>query len=413
MKPEETLFCSLMDFSLHPDKKENINQAMQEEIVKLLPELIHIADLHNLLPALYDSLCQLEIPLSPDNNSFFLQRIPNICYGNYDMLGFTKKVIAILSSLPITFYVLKGVTLLSSYPKMEYRKYGDVDILVPEPQEYKMAKKHLLSLGFVPKKDLVDHHLELQFYENNMTYLLELHSKVIASQANRFFNEQLEHIYRKPVPVKETFADADLTFPMLPHTENALYLLLHMLQHFLSAGFGIKLLYDWTAYLEHSADKISFPRLNDILSTLGLTGFCNAITLLCKQYLGLPPQIAASLTSNIQQEETFDELMEDILSAGEFGKTDAARLLVMQKGGVISQYLYELHRQMKNRFQKAHKIFLLWPFLWLATGICFLWNNHFLRKIKTSALLATTQKRQRLLRSLNLFDTKQAKRQRF
>lgn len=403
MKPEEILFCKLMDLSLHPSNKNMISSQEQAKIPEFLSELIKLATLHNMLPALYDSLHLLEIPLPKEADTYFRRSVTNSCYKSYDLLAFTKKVILLLSELPITFYILKGITLLPCYPKMEYRQYGDIDILIPDAREYEIAKKHLQTLGFSPKKDFVDHHLELTYQENKMTYLLELHSKVIASQSNDTLNSQLINIYKSLTPANGTFHEVNLSFPMLPHTENALYLLLHMLQHFMSAGFGIKLLYDWTAYLETYKDQIHTTNFLNYLSQLGLSGFCSAVTGLCMTYTGLSPQIGSSLITENNQDNVLNALMEDIITAGEFGKTDSARMLIMQKGGSFTQYFYELHRQMKNRFQKAHKVIILWPFLWMITGGFFLWNNHFLRKTKTSTLLNTAHKRQKLLRGLKLF----------
>lgn len=403
MRIEEMLFCKLMEYSLHTNNKKIISSSYQEEILASLPKLIDIANLHNMLPALYDTLCKMNVTLSSEDELYFRQAVTSTCYGCYDMLNFTKEVIQILSKLSIRFFVLKGVTLLSSYPKFEYRRYGDVDIYIPDKTDFETAKQHLFSLGFIPKKDLVDHHIELLYQKNTTTYLLELHSKVIATQGNKVFNKQLESIYRDCSPISETFTEINLTYPMLSHTENCLYLLLHMLQHFMSAGFGIKLLYDWTAYLEKNINAIDIPHLNNYLQILGLTGFCDAVTLLCKKYFGLSSQICSDITTNTISEKVLSEFMKDIVSAGEFGKTDSARLLIMQNSGRYSQYLHEFHRQMKNRFQKAHKIILFWPFLWLVTGICFVWNNRFLRKTKTSTLLATTKKRQKLLRDFKLF----------
>lgn len=403
MKPEEILFCKLMDLSLHPTNKNIISSSEQTQISESLSKLIELASLHNMLPALYDSLCLLAVTLPKDSETYLRRTVTSNCYKSYNLLAFTRKIIQILSKLPVTFYVLKGVTLLSCYPKMEYRRYGDVDILIPDAMEYEIAKKHLLALGFSPKKDLVDHHLELTYQENKTTYLLELHSKVIASQGNDTLNKQLLEIYRTLTPINGNFSDANLSFPMLPHTENALYLLLHMLQHFMSAGFGIKLLYDWVAYIETYEKQIQISKLKSYLNRLGLSSFSNAITSLCTKHLGLSPNICSSFITDSTNEGFLNDFMEDIISAGEFGKTDSARMLIMQKGGRYTQYFHELHRQMKNRFQKAYKIILLWPLLWIITAVYFLWNNRFLRKTKTSTLLATAHKRQKLLRNLKLF----------
>ena len=76
----------------------------------------------------------------------------------------------------------------------------------------------------------------------------------------------------------------------------------------------------------------------------------------------------------------------------------------MAKGRKPYHYLLQFHRQMKNRFPNAHKLVLLWPVLWVVTGICFLWNNYTLRGTSTREVLAMTRKRQHLLQELKLFE---------
>lgn len=78
-------------------------------------------------------------------------------------------------------------------------------------------------------------------------------------------------------------------------------------------------------------------------------------------------------------------------------------MLIMSGGGKLSRYFKELHRQMKKRFQRLCSIPVLWPILWVMTGICFLWNNYFVRKTKTSEILANARERQNLIDELALF----------
>ena len=51
-------------------------------------------------------------------------------------------------------------------------------------------------------------------------------------------------------------------------------------------------------------------------------------------------------------------------------------------------YFKEGHVQMKVRFPKLHKCILLWPVLWIATFVCFLWNTYFYRRTTLKNTLA-------------------------
>ena len=417
MTAEQELFCSLIRLALHsgdrgtlPNEEKGAGTLSEEERIlaeKSLDALVSLAEEQNTLLLLYKSLYSLNLPLPQETEGSLKRRVTSCCYGCYQMLSFTRLVLRILEEEKVTYYVLKGISLLSSYPDFEMRGYGDVDILVPEEEDFSKAMKRFQAEGFQGKRDFTDHHTELLLNKDGRTFLLELHNKVIASQDNAHLNKKVVTIYTGLPARPEVFGLAGLHYQALPPTENALHLLLHMLQHFLKSGFGIRLLCDWCAYLEKHGNELDTALFRDYVSDLGLTGFCDAMTGLCIRYIGLPEKTASLVMSGSIKASALDGLMEDILSAGQFGKNDVSRMLIMPDGHTgIGSYFHQLHRQMKNRFQQLHHIVPLWPVLWCITGICFVWNNHFLRKTKTSDILQTAKRRKLLLRELHLYQKK-------
>lgn len=417
MTAEKELFCRLIQLALHPENNgipsEDGSQTgtfSKEDCmltIQSLDALISLAEEQNTLLLLYTGLCRLNLDLPQETDSFLRKRVISCCYGCYQMLDFARLVIHILEEEKINYYVLKGISLLSCYPDFEMRGYGDVDILVPREKDFSRAMKRFQAEGFQGKRDFTDHHTELLLNRDGRNFLLELHNKVIASQDNAYLNKKIIKIYTGLPPHTDTFAPAGLQYQALPPTENALHLLLHMLQHFLKSGFGIRLLCDWRTYLEKHGSELDTALFADYLTDLGLTGFCNAMTELCVRYIGLPEPTASIVMSGHINPSALEELLNDILSAGQFGKNDVSRMLIMSDSHTdIGSYLHQLHRQMKNRFQKLHHIIPLWPVLWCLTGICFLWNNHFLRKTTTRNILQTVKQRQRLLKELHLYQRK-------
>lgn len=418
MTTEKELFCRLIGLALHSEgssisseKNVPMTDAFSEEehtlIQQSLDALLSLAEEQNTLLLLYTGLNRLNLTLPPETDEFLQKRVISCCYGCYQMLDFTRMIIHILEEEQVNYYVLKGISLLSCYPDFEMRGYGDVDILVPQEADFNKALKRFQAEGFQGKRDFTDHHTELLLHRDGRQFLLELHNTVIASQDNAHLNKKVVKTYTGLPVRQEVFEPAGLHYHALPPTENALHLVLHMLQHFLKSGFGIRLLCDWCAYLEKHGDELDTALLADYLADLGLTGFCNAMTELCVRYIGLPEKTAAIAMSDHIKPSALDELMNDILSAGQFGKNDVSRMLIMSDNYTAPiSYFHQLHRQMKNRFQKLHRIVPLWPVLWCITGICFLWNNHFLRKTKTSDILQTAKKRKQLLQELHLYQQK-------
>lgn len=409
MKPEEILFCRLIRLALHPGESLFFTEEDLAVIAREADSIFSIAKRHSMQIALYDSFCALQVPLSPSLNAAMEKMVLSGSLQSYQMLLFTRRILSILSEEGVRYILLKGASLLPFYPKLEFRGYGDVDILIPDAKEFKRVRKRFLDEGFSEKKDYADHQLELFYTEGGRRYLLELHSKVIGSQDDRNLNKKTVELFSGLTGNSGSFPEADLKYSTFPETENTLYLLLHMLQHFLYSGFGIKLLCDWTTFIEANSGKIDWERYQNLVSDFGLAGFSNAMAGLCIKYLGLPEDKILLPERDRPSSDALGELMEDIMNAGEFGKTDTSRMLIMAKGKAPYHYLLQFHRQMKNRFPNAHKIVLIWPVLWVATGVCFLWNNHVLRGTSTREVLKTTRRRQHLLQELKLFQTEKKK----
>ena len=60
-----------------------------------------------------------------------------------------------------------------------------------------------------------------------------------------------------------------------------------MLQHYLRAGFGLKLLCDWTVFINNGIDEKQYLRFADMAADLGIYGFVDMINHVCGKYLGL------------------------------------------------------------------------------------------------------------------------------
>lgn len=401
MKPVETLFCQIMEYSLHSEKI--LPPETKDAISSSLPELIQYSKRHGTLTSLYTCLCRLAISLSSQEASFFQATVTAYAKGTYQMISFTQKVVSLLKQASLPYYLLKGVSLLSLYSPFECRRFGDVDILIPDPAVRKKAHELLLSHGFTQISNLADHHWEYTFSQHGHTFLLEVHNAVIESQENTAFNQTIQEIFQKVPYEKGYFAPADLSFSTLPVTYNGFYLLLHMLHHFLSSGFGIKLLMDWCLYLEQFHSSMDIPLFQNLLKKTGLEGFYSAMTLLCKNYLGLSKECLVIPIQTSYSQKYLEELMAELLDAGEFGTDTTVRMPVVSQEQRHFYYFHQIHLQMKHRFPKKSHYGFLWPFLWIATIFCFLWNNHFLRKAHTKTILKTARKRQKLINQLKLY----------
>lgn len=389
MKQEETLFLQILNASLHPENSTLWHSFDTNLLQTLQPQIFALARKHKILPPIYEFYCKQEVAVPA--NPALVSEISTYMLSCHQMYRFTEYVSQLLQDADIPFFLLKGTNLSKLYPKPEFRRFGDVDILINDDILFEKAKKLFIEQGFQIYKLLVDHHIEFLYKRPERVYILELHRKVIPSQNNKKLDTAIVRLYDS----------LSLTKPFSP-TMEALYLILHMLQHLLSSGFGVKLLCDWVVYLEHHSSEINSRQFAALLERLGLYVFTCTITQLCIQHLGLAkiPDCLKQTAFDYRQQTAL--LAEDIFSAGEFGQTDSSRMLILKKGSRPSHYLKEFHFQMKRRYSSLHHIVILWPVLWLLTGWYFVYNNHHLRHTSTHNVLKKARERQQLLDKLHI-----------
>ena len=105
-------------------------------------------------------------------------------------------------------------------------------------------------------------------------------------------------------------------------------------------------------------------------------------------------------------EELIEALLKDVFEGGEHGKCDSARMIITTRKPSLRTYMLELHRQMKRRFRKIGNCVILWPILWLLTGIIFIYNNKALRNVSTKEIMDSNKQRNTLVQKLNVFREK-------
>ena len=261
MRETEQIFLNALSEVLH-DEKENTSIAAAGILKSNNPEdtvraLINISRKQKVVPLIYDFLCTREIDIPENETELLKHEIASYAFTYYQNKYFSDYVCKILDDAKLPYALIKGILLSALYKKPECRRFGDVDILINDKTAFEKASLLFTEHGFRRKPSNGDHHHEYTLYKNGRDYLLELHQNLISSQESTKLNHKIKALY-----------DSLELNKVLPATLDALYLLLHMLQHLLDAGFGIKLLCDWVLYLEQKTDEIDSRKLKEILEDL-------------------------------------------------------------------------------------------------------------------------------------------------
>ncbi len=386
---EEKYLLLLLREELTGKKEE---KQIEEEMD--VQKVIELAKKHSVISLLYEVL---------QENSFFNGQLDYVkkesqktAVQSYRLLFLTKYLVEQFAEAEIPAVVLKGAATGNLYPAPELRKSGDVDLLIPETIEKSKVSSLMEQAGFLKSKDQhANHHV---VYKSQEGISIEIHTMPAEPFAYKKVNQSMERFKKECWKHCEQQNVMGVELPVLNKPYHAYELLLHMLQHFMYAGFGLKLLCDWVFLWKQSWSEQEKEQFKELVEDGGLEIFSEALTAVCIKYLGLKTEEYAW---EITREDAADAVLREILDAEDFGNADANRM-VMMSGTGITAYIREFHHQMHLNFPKAGKVFLLWPVLWVMTLIKFLQNNHKVRRTSAKKVMQEAKRRSSLMDNLKL-----------
>ena len=321
---------------------------------------------------------------------------------SYRLLMLSRYVIGLLKENGIDAILLKGCGTAAWYPVPELRKSGDIDLLFKSEDETRKALQILAQQGFVTTEDQpANHHIVC---ESRDSVSLQLHMSLAEPFDSEKTNRFLADCQKEYFAHRRVVDCMGVAFELTSDGYHAFYLLLHMLQHYVRAGFGVKLLCDWVVFWESplsEEEKKIFLRLTQESGTFG---FAVMMTRVCVKYLGLREKQVEFLMQAEPKDvcDLTEELMAEIFEAEEFGHSSKDRMVVLRGTGLMD-YAREFHHQMKLNYPKAGKIMVLYPVLWIMTLCGFLYRNRTLRKVSGRQILKKAKKRSQLTEQMRLF----------
>lgn len=374
------------------------DQLLKEEDKKtgiLWSSLLEKAKKHVVLSLMYDII--METDITEEQCKYVEKHCRTIVSQNYHLLFLTKYLVGLFQQNNVEVLVLKGVATAEWYPVPELRKSGDVDLLVSKAVDMEKVTAILKEAGFRSKEEQhANYHRE---FVSDEGMSVEVHTDFTEHFTSKQLNVAMERQVQGGLETMVREKALGVELPMLSRAYHGYELLLHMLHHFTTSGFGLKLLCDWVVCWRQvwtSEEKEVFRQLTNDSKT---TGFAEAVTEVCVKYLGLEPEKFAWDYSNT--DIPTEELLREILDAEEFGRNDNRRMVMMNGTGFFA-YVREFQHQMHLNFPKAGKCFLLWPVLWAITLFRFLINNRKVRNTSTREILKEANRRSALMERLKL-----------
>ena len=277
--------------------REKIRSSGQTDDINY-EKLFAMAQAHQVLPLLYDVLetaAQEETGEAPETAAHEGVGDARECMGtwrtvwqqaarrtvsqNYHLLFTGKFLTGLLREADIPVALLKGTATSAYYPVPELRKSGDVDLYLLKKGDLPKARALFLAYGMTVKEEQHSlHHLVMQTAEG---IVVELHTLIAEPFDNAAINAHLEKCRELFAAHTEEKEIMGVTLPVLTGACHAYELLLHMLQHFLRAGFGLKLLCDWVVFWKKGMPGEEQQLYKKLITESGLKGFSDVVTAAC------------------------------------------------------------------------------------------------------------------------------------
>lgn len=264
-------------------------------------------------------------------------------------------------ALTVPYVVLKGTAAAMNYPKPELRVMGDIDIIV-RPEDFESAEQELLGAGYRVKTEEIDRHLNLISPDNHE---IELH-RYFSSGSNQKQNQILDNLIYEGISKRETAEINGYSFPVLSRLQNGLVLLAHI-NHHLGTGLGLRQIIDWLCFVERELDDDFWKNeFSQAVDSVGMRKLAVIVTAMCAGYLGLDEKVTWYQEND--DPAACEELMEYILSHGNFGRKDSSlnAVIIVRKWRSLWDGLRYAQKSGKCVYPVFRKYKILTPFAWMA-----------------------------------------------
>lgn len=329
MKLAQKLFLEALKASLE-NKKITWDFMIPEHIWK---ELLSMAELHKVLPLIFDAVNGCPAAEAMDRALFEHVRKRSM-WEVVRQIQQTSRFLEIYRDLGenhIRALAVKGVICRQLYPNPDLRFSSDEDLLVEE-NSFMPAIEHLLQRNLQPfgMPDDFRHRIcefaeadEIGLLSEDHRCYIELHKNLFtaSSEAYGSWNQYFADIFEDPL-VMEVQGIKIYT----PKPEKHLfYLICHALKHFLHSGVGIRQVCDMIMFANAYGTQIDWMQLVKWCEEIHAMKFTASIFMIGKKYLNFDEAKAGypELWKQFVMDET--ALLQEILDSGIYGGSTMSR----------------------------------------------------------------------------------------
>ena len=371
---------------------KDISDELKDISLDELTALYRISIIHSVFPMFYDVVCKTESFAGLDDEIKSLwkrQTIVAVASQAVKTESFFQ-IYRHIKDAGLNCLVIKGIICRQMYPKPDCRTSNDEDIYISK-DEFGACHKLILENGFETKDkddfDITDDIHVISYVDAGSGLHIELHQTLFEedSKAYGYMNSYFNDAIKNAVAIQVN----DNELKTLEYTENLLYLICHAFKHFVMRGFGIRQLCDILLFAENYGSKINWSYIEKTTKEIGADVFFVNLIDIGERYFEFSREKACMRDAFSYIVAESQDLLDDILDAGIFGKSSDSRhhsnsmtLSAMENrnDGAGSKKaawgaVFPRLEIMKKRYKILNKLPFLLPLMWIVRSFSFLFSK--------------------------------------
>lgn len=308
------IFLAILDAAIHN------KPAVIPENEKCI-ECLAMAQAHNVLPLVFEKLCEREEFLALPAFEAYLGSVMGMVAAQTQRTDAFLNLYQGFLDAEIRPIVMKGIVCRQLYGELcDHRPSGDEDILIRKA-DFEQTRAVLEAQGFVPEREeITENQLEelqeIAFYQSSARLMVEVHTNPIGkgNDIRYQMNDCFQNVFDHP---KEMVINGT-SISTMNDTDHFLFLILHAFKHMLGCGFGIRQVMDVLLYYERYESEIDMVYVLEMLKKVRAKKFFSDLIHLGNQYLGFH-------FMPFEERHYVEELLADIMENGTFGNATQAQ----------------------------------------------------------------------------------------
>lgn len=324
MKKTNLEFLSLLKSSLKNEKYDGEKIDFED-----LVYIYKMSEIHHVVPMIYNAAYNEDFFKECDANfqAMFKSSAFRYIFSQIQRTNHFLEVYKKLSEKNIKILVFKGIIFRNMYNNPDDRISSDEDILIKK-EDYEKVKEFFLSEGF----EFIDKGEECAYFSKSTGLCIEVSTSLFSHESKAYghLNKLFEDVFEKSIKINIDKIDI-LT---LSHEQHLIYIVFHNMKHFLTGGFGIRQVADFSKYIETYGEYINWEKFWSDLKDLNYDTFALNLIEISLKYLGFnndkityPDNITSfdELKNSQKYYINSESLINDILDAGVFGASTMDR----------------------------------------------------------------------------------------